>query len=71
MADVQIKREGGIWTACTLLLIGSAHKMNSAKSVVDQEGVTVAGEQLGNWRVTVERIVAALSAQQSEHPRCA
>lgn len=58
------EREGGIWTACTLLLIGSAHKMNSAKSVVDQEGVTVAGEQLGNWRVTVERIRAALAAKE-------
>ena len=59
------EREGGIWTACTLLLISSAHKMNSAKSVVDQEGVTVAGEQLGNWRVTVERIDAAMAAKEA------
>lgn len=54
------EREGGIWTACTLLLIGSAHKMNSVKSVIDQEGVTVAGEHLGNWRVTVECIDTAM-----------
>lgn len=58
------EREGGVWTACTLLLIGSAHKMNSTKSTVDQEGVTVSGEQLGNWRVTVERIDAALAAKE-------
>ncbi len=52
------EREGGIWTACSLL-ISSAHKMNSGRSVVDQEGVTVAGEQLGDWRLTVERIKEA------------
>lgn len=50
------EREGGIWTACSLLLISSAHKLNSDRSVVDQEGVTIAGEQLGDWRVTVERV---------------
>ena len=60
------ERDGGVWTACTLLLISSAHKMNSAKSVVEQEGVTVAGEQIGNWRVTVERIDAALAASTGQ-----
>lgn len=50
------EREGGIWTACSLLLISSAHKMDSAVSVVDQKGVTASGESLGDWRVTVERV---------------
>lgn len=53
------EREGGVWTACSLLLISSAHKLNSGRAVVDQEGVTVAGEQLGDWRVTVERVKEA------------
>lgn len=52
------EREGGIWTACTLLLIGSAHGMNSARSTVDQEGVDIAGDNIGDWRVIVERLSA-------------
>lgn len=50
------EREGGIWTICTLLLIGSAHRLNSSNSVVTQEDVTVEGQDIGDWRVTVERI---------------
>lgn len=49
------EREGGIVTACTLLLIGSAHQMNAARAVVTQEGVTISGEVVGDWRVTIER----------------
>ena len=50
------EREGGVWTACTLLLISSAHQMNSAISTITQEGVTVQGKRLGDWRVTVEQL---------------
>lgn len=59
------EREGGVWTACTLLLISSAHKMNSAESIVTQESVTVDGENIGDWRVTVQRIDAALAAHKA------
>ena len=50
------EREGGIWTIWTLLLIGSAHRLNSSNSVVTQEDVTVEGQDIGDWRVTVDRI---------------
>lgn len=50
------EREGGIWTICSLLLIGSAHQLNSGWSVVTQEGVTIGDAEIGNWRVTVEKL---------------
>lgn len=58
------EREGGIWTACSLVLISSAHKMNSTLSTVEPKGVTFEGEQLGDWRVTVERINTAMAAKE-------
>lgn len=50
------EREGGIWTTCTLLLIGSASKLNSGRSEVTHEGVTIEGNDIGDWRVIVEKI---------------
>lgn len=50
------EREAGIWTTCSLILIGSSHKLNSTNSKVTQEAVTVSGECIGDWTVTVERI---------------
>lgn len=60
------ERQGGIWAACSLLLITCAHRMNSFRSVVEQECATAAGEDLGNWRVTVERIDAAMDAKEGK-----
>lgn len=58
--------EGCLWTACVLWLISSAHKMNSTRSVVEQDGVVVAGEEIGKWRVTVERIDAPAKEMKDE-----
>ena len=50
------EREGGIVTAASLVLISSAHNLNAARGVIDQEGVTFDDESIGDWRVTIERI---------------
>lgn len=50
------ERNASIWSACSLLLISTAHKLNSAISTVVEEGVTVGEEKIGDWRVTVERV---------------
>ena len=54
------ERNASIWTVCSRLLISTAHKLNSAVSTVTEEGVTIGEEEIGDWRVTVERIDAAL-----------
>lgn len=58
------EREGGIVTAASLILISSAHRMNAKRGVIDQEGVTFDDGQIGDWRVTIERIDAALQGAQ-------
>ena len=58
------EREGGIVTAASLILISSAHRMNAKRGVIDQEGVTFDDGQIGDWRVTIERIDAALQGEQ-------
>ncbi|GEM_PF-1994037 len=58
------EREGGIVTAASLILISSAHRMNAKRGVIDQEGVTLDDGQIGDWRVTIERIDAALQGEQ-------
>lgn len=50
------ERNASIWSACSLLLISAAHKLNSAVSTVLEEGVTIGEEEVGDWRVTVERV---------------
>lgn len=50
------ERNASIWSACSLLLISTAHKLNSATSTVLEEGVTIGEEEVGDWRVTVERV---------------
>lgn len=50
------ERNASIWSACSLLLISTAHKLNSALSTVLEEGVTIGEEKIGDWRVTVERV---------------
>lgn len=49
-----------IWSACSRILISVASELNSGRSVVTEEGVTSSGAEIGDWRVTVERIDAAL-----------
>ncbi|MBK3479821.1 hypothetical protein JJD66_27445 [Pseudomonas sp. MF6751] len=49
-----------IWSACSRILISVANELNSGRSVVTEEGVTKGGVEIGDWRVTVERIDAAL-----------
>lgn len=49
-----------IWSACSRILISVASELNSGRSVVTEEGVTSGGVEIGDWRVTVERIDAAL-----------
>ena len=58
------EREGGIVTAASLILISSAHRMNAKRGVIDQEGVTFDDGQIGDWRVTIERVDAALQGEQ-------
>lgn len=50
------EREASIWTACSQLLISSAHLMNSDTSTVKQECVTYQGQEIGDWVVTVQKI---------------
>ncbi|AYG07740.1 hypothetical protein D7M10_11845 [Pseudomonas fluorescens] len=48
-----------IWSACSRILISVASELNSGRSVVTEEGVTSSGVEIGDWRVTVERINGA------------
>lgn len=59
------EREGGIVTAASLILISSAHRMNAKRGVIDQEGVTLDGGCIGDWRVTIERISPAMAAKEA------
>ena len=59
------EREGGIVTAASLILISSAHRMNAKRGVIDQEGVTLDDDCIGDWRVTIERISAAMAAKEA------
>lgn len=60
--DQLLSDEGGaaIWSACSRVLISVASELNSGRSVVTQEGVTIGDREIGDWRVTVERIDAAM-----------
>ncbi|MGY2158545.1 hypothetical protein [Pseudomonas tolaasii] len=61
MTQLQSDEQGAaIWSACSRILISVAGKLNSAHSTVTEEGVTFEGEEVGDWRVTVERIAAAM-----------
>lgn len=55
------EKGAAIWSACSRILISVANELNSSRSVVTEEGVTSDGVEIGDWRVTVERIDAALS----------
>ncbi len=61
--DQLLADEGGaaIWSACSRVLITLSHELNSTRSVVTEDGVTKDGVEIGDWRITVERIDAALS----------
>jgi len=59
------EREGGIVTAASLILISSAHRMNAKRGVIDQEGVTLDDDCIGDWRVTIERISPAMAAKEA------
>ncbi|KAA8555144.1 ead/Ea22-like family protein [Pseudomonas marginalis] len=60
--DQLLADEGGaaIWSACSRVLISVASELNSGRSVVTEEGVTIGDREIGDWRVTVERIDAAM-----------
>lgn len=51
-------KEGAIWTACSLLLISCAFKMKSALTIINQDGVTIANADIGDWQVRVEQVKA-------------
>jgi hypothetical protein len=51
-----------IWSVCSRLLISIASDLNAARSVVTEEGVTKDGAEIGDWRVTVERLAMAKEA---------
>ncbi len=51
-----------IWSVCSRILISLASDLNSARSVVTEEGVTKDGAEIGDWRVTVERLAMAKEA---------
>ena len=62
MTQLQSDEQGAaIWSACSRILISVASGLNSSRSVVTEEGVTNGGVEIGDWRVTVERIDAAMS----------
>ncbi|MES2868926.1 MAG: hypothetical protein V4749_05085 [Pseudomonadota bacterium] len=62
MTQLQSDEQGAaIWSACSRILISVASGLNSGRSVVTEEGVTNGGVEIGDWRVTVERIDAAMS----------
>ncbi|WP_434706899.1 hypothetical protein J3Q07_08285 [Pseudomonas sp. D4-18] len=60
------ERGAAIWSACSRVLISVASELNSGRSVVTQEGVTIGDREIGDWRVTVERIDDAMA--QGEQP---
>lgn len=61
MAQLQSDEQGAaIWSACSRILISVAGELNSARSTVTEEGVTFGGVEIGDWRVTVERIDVAM-----------
>ncbi|NCE83512.1 hypothetical protein [Pseudomonas sp. Q1] len=61
MTQLQSDEQGAaIWSACSRILISVASELNSGRSVVTEEGVTNGGVEIGDWRVTVERIDAAM-----------
>lgn len=61
MTQLQSDEQGAaIWSACSRILISVASELNSGRGVVTQEGVTNGDREIGDWRVTVERIDAAI-----------
>ena len=42
-------------SAASLVLINIAHQANAATSTIDQDGVTIKGEPIGNWQVIIKR----------------
>lgn len=52
------ERGASIWSVCSRLLISVAQKLNSSVSTVTEEGVTIGDVEVGDWRVTVERVKA-------------
>lgn len=54
--DQLLADEGGaaIWSACSRVLISVASELNSGRSAVTEEGVTIGDREIGDWRVTVE-----------------
>lgn len=60
MAQLKSDEHGAaIWSACSRILISLASDLNSVRSVVTEEGVTKDGTEIGDWRVTVERLAMA------------
>ncbi|UBM27147.1 hypothetical protein K8374_09410 [Pseudomonas sp. p1(2021b)] len=55
-----------IWSACSRILITISSDLNSARSVVIEEGVTKDGLEIGDWRVTVERLGMPESADVTD-----
>lgn len=60
------ERYASMWSTCALLLISLADEIGSTCSSVTEEGVTNDGIDIGDWRVTVERIDAAMQASKKE-----
>ncbi|MEW2925143.1 ead/Ea22-like family protein [Pseudomonas juntendi] len=63
MEQLKADEQGAaIWSACSRILISLASDLNSARSVVTEDGVTKDGAEIGDWRVTVERLAMAKEA---------
>lgn len=58
--DITHEQEGPVmqFTAASLVLINIAHTSNAEISEITQEGVTVKGVPVGDYKVTVEKINA-------------
>lgn len=41
---------------CATMLACQSSRINSTKTVIEQQGVTEADKELGDWRITIERV---------------
>lgn len=61
---VDREKKTAIGSMAALALARHAHNSNATKFCIEAEGLTVNNQDLGDWRVTVERIAALTSNQE-------
>ena len=58
--------ETGIATMCLASLISVTHDMNAQSHTIDVEQWTRRGEDMGDWRITIERVDRAIQLAEQE-----